>query len=153
MSHARTCKNMSITQIDAEPKLFLGGRRRGFSEEQKHRTSLHKTSVLLRQNIGTLCQRSPMFLISGNGNVSGLRANSAIRERQRIRQNPVFTNKDPARTNSGNDAPPRAPEGVRLSLGAGVHWEHRGGEEQDAGTGIPRGGEENHGNGDGQFSF
>ena len=49
--------------------------------------------------------------------------------------------------------PPRAPEGVRLSLGAGVHWEHRGGEEQDAGTGIPRGGEENHGNGDGQFSF
>ena len=36
-------------------------------EVQKHRTSLHKTSVLLRQNIGTLCQRSPMFLISGKG--------------------------------------------------------------------------------------
>ena len=36
-------------------------------EVQKHRTSLHKTSVLLRQNIGTFPQRSPMFLISGTG--------------------------------------------------------------------------------------
>ena len=87
-------------------KTFFQGGNVNVPEVQKHRTSLHKTSVLLRQNIGTLCQRSPMFLISGNGNVSGLRANSAIRERQRIRQNPVFTNKDPARTNSGNDAPP-----------------------------------------------
>ena len=32
------------------------------SEEQKHRTSLHKTSVLLRQNLRTFAQRSPMFL-------------------------------------------------------------------------------------------
>ena len=34
------------------------------SEEQKHRTSLHKTSVLLWQNLRTFLQRSPMFLIS-----------------------------------------------------------------------------------------
>ena len=36
-------------------------------EVEKHRTSLHKTSVLLRQNIVTFPQRSPMFLISGTG--------------------------------------------------------------------------------------
>ena len=30
-------------------------------EEEKHRTSLHKTSVLLRQNLRTFAQRSPMF--------------------------------------------------------------------------------------------
>ena len=52
---------------DFKKTFFGGGRRRGFSEEQKHRTSLHKTSVLLRQNIGTFPQRSPMFLISGTG--------------------------------------------------------------------------------------
>ena len=28
---------------------------------EKHRTSLRQTSVLLWQNIGTFCQRSPMF--------------------------------------------------------------------------------------------
>ena len=32
-------------------------------EEEKHRTSLHKTSVLLRQNLRTFAQRSPMFCI------------------------------------------------------------------------------------------
>ena len=35
------------------------------SGNAKHRTSLRQTSVLSRQNIGTLPQKSPMFLISG----------------------------------------------------------------------------------------
>ena len=35
---------------------------------QKHRTSLKETSVLSRQNIGTLLQRSPMFSFSGKAN-------------------------------------------------------------------------------------
>ena len=35
---------------------------------QKHRTSLKQTSVLSRQNIGTLLQRSPMFSFSGKAN-------------------------------------------------------------------------------------
>ena len=35
------------------------------SGNQKHRTSLKETSVLSRQNIGTLLQRSPMFSFSG----------------------------------------------------------------------------------------
>ena len=38
------------------------------SGNQKHRTSLKETSVLSRQNIGTLLQRSPMFSFSGKAN-------------------------------------------------------------------------------------
>ena len=48
-------------------KTFFQGGNVNVPEVQKHRTSLHKTSVLLRQNIGTFPQRSPMFLISGTG--------------------------------------------------------------------------------------
>ena len=51
---------------------FLGGERKNVETSStrrrtgipKHRTSLHKTSVLLRQNLRTFAQRSPMFLIS-----------------------------------------------------------------------------------------
>ena len=47
---------------------FREERRNGFLQDMgnwKHRTSLIKTSVLSRQNIGTFPQRSPMFLVSG----------------------------------------------------------------------------------------
>ena len=44
---------------------LAGNRRKNiiFSAEkaEKHRTSLRQTSVLLWQNIGTFCRRSPMF--------------------------------------------------------------------------------------------
>ena len=51
---------------------FLGGGRKNVETSStrrstgipKHRTSLHKTSVLLKQNLRTFAQRSPMFLIS-----------------------------------------------------------------------------------------
>ena len=47
---------------------FCGECRSGFQKGRtgnwKHRTSLMETSVLLKQNIGTFAQRSPMFLIS-----------------------------------------------------------------------------------------
>ena len=50
---------------------FLGGERKNVETSYtrrrtgipKHRTSLHKTSVLLRQNLRTFAQRSPMFCI------------------------------------------------------------------------------------------
>ena len=42
-------------------KTFLGGVGSG---NAKHRTSWEQTSVLSKQNIGTLPSRSPMFLIS-----------------------------------------------------------------------------------------
>ena len=44
---------------------FFCGECTYISEVQKHRTSLHKTSVLSMQNLRTFAQRSPMFLISG----------------------------------------------------------------------------------------
>ena len=46
-------------------KTFFGRRGRTGSGNAKHRTSLRQTSVLSRQNIGTLPSRSPMFLVSG----------------------------------------------------------------------------------------
>ena len=56
---------------DFQKTFFMGGRKnvetsstRRRTGIQKHRTSLHKTSVLLRQNLRTFAQRSPMFLIS-----------------------------------------------------------------------------------------
>ena len=56
---------------DFQKTFFMGGRKnvetsstRRRTGIPKHRTSLHKTSVLLRQNLRTFAQRSPMFLIS-----------------------------------------------------------------------------------------
>ena len=48
----------------AQASLALLSLNENVSGEQKHRTSLHKSSVLLRQNLRTFAQRSPMFLIS-----------------------------------------------------------------------------------------
>ena len=48
-------------------KLFLQGERSARPEVAKHRTSLIQSAVLLRQNIGTFYQRSPMFLFSEKG--------------------------------------------------------------------------------------
>ena len=58
---------------DFQKTFFWGGERKNVETSStrrrtgipKHRTSLHKTSVLLRQNLRTFAQRSPMFLISG----------------------------------------------------------------------------------------
>ena len=57
---------------DFQKTFFWGGERKNVETSStrrrtgipKHRTSLHKTSVLLRQNLRTFAQRSPMFLIS-----------------------------------------------------------------------------------------
>ena len=57
---------------DFQKTFFFGGERKNVETSSnrrrtgipKHRTSLHKTSVLLRQNLRTFAQRSPMFLIS-----------------------------------------------------------------------------------------
>ena len=58
-------------------------------EEEKHRTSLHKTSVLLRQNLRTFAQRSPMFLISETLSCGGLPKRIAKKEIPRPPGNPV----------------------------------------------------------------
>ena len=53
---------IGVGNVGEKQKTFFGGV--GFGNA-KHRTSLRQTSVLLRQNIGTLPQRSPMFLNAG----------------------------------------------------------------------------------------
>ena len=52
---------IGVGNVGEKQKTFFGGVGSG---NAKHRTSLRQTSVLSRQNIGTLPQRSPMFLVS-----------------------------------------------------------------------------------------
>ena len=81
---------------DFQKTFFMGGRKnvetsstRRRTGIPKHRTSLHKTSVLLRQNLRTFAQRSPMFLISETLSCGGLPKRIAKKEIPRPPGNPV----------------------------------------------------------------
>ena len=55
---------MGVGNVGYFQKLFLKEKTDGVSEEEKHRTSLSKSTEVLPRKYGGLYQRSPMFLFS-----------------------------------------------------------------------------------------